>query len=50
MSYDRAIESQDTRLEHIDRAAYRADGEWGVIWLGTERIRNGKEHDLPLVR
>src|SRR5437763_682631 len=27
-----------------------ADGEWGVIWLGTERTRNGKEHDLPLVR
>ena len=23
---------------------------WGMIVSGTERTRNGKEHDLPLVR
>jgi hypothetical protein len=27
-----------------------ADGKRGVIWLQTERTRDGKEHDLPLVR
>jgi transposase-like protein len=41
-----------SRLENSDWAAYLNREQMGneVIWLQTERTRNGKEHDLPLVR
>src|SRR5437016_3310555 len=37
---------------HVGRAAYLDKKRMGmsVIWSATERTRNGKEHDLPLVR
>jgi hypothetical protein len=38
-------------LENIDGAAYLNRKRMGTRrWLQIERTRNGKEHDLPLVR
>lgn len=41
-----------SRLENLDRAAYLSGGQMEdeARLASTERTRNGKEHDLSLVR
>jgi hypothetical protein len=46
-------ETDPSGLEKCAWLPNSEDGGWGYkvgIWLQSERTRNGKEHDLPLVR